>query len=103
MPVLKHFPGHGSVPADSHEELPVQVRSRAALTNTDLAPFQHAIDIRVPAIMVGPIDVRAVDPGTPPSLSMKVITALLRPRMGPAGLVVTAAPDLPRATEESGA
>ncbi|HEY9563551.1 MAG TPA: glycoside hydrolase family 3 N-terminal domain-containing protein, partial [Nocardioides sp.] len=103
MPVLKHFPGHGSVPADSHEELPVQVRSRAALTNTDLAPFQHAIDIRVPAIMVGHIDVRAVDPGTPSSLSMKVITGLLRQRMGFDGLVITDALDMAAVQEEYGA
>src|SRR3546814_7383784 len=62
--------------------------------NTYLAPFQHAIDIRVPAIMVGHIDVRAVDPGTPSSLSMKVITGLLRQRMGFDGLVITDALDM---------
>ena len=31
LPVLKHFPGHGSVPADSHLTLPVQTKSHAEL------------------------------------------------------------------------
>ena len=31
LPVIKHFPGHGSVPADSHLTLPVQTKSREEL------------------------------------------------------------------------
>src|SRR3546814_13945205 len=53
--------------------------------------------------MVGHIDVRAVDPGTPSSLSMKVITGLLRQRMGFDGLVITDALDMAAVQEEYGA
>jgi beta-N-acetylhexosaminidase len=88
-PVLKHFPGHGSVPADSHLRLPVQTRSMAELQEVDLAPFAAAVAARLPAVMVGHLDVRAVDPRVPSSLSRKVVTGLLREDLGFQGLVVT--------------
>ena len=94
LPVLKHFPGHGSVPADSHVTLPVQKRSRAELDDVDLVPFRTAIDAGLPAIMVGHLDVRAIDPRVPSSLSRKVVTDLLRKEMGFGGLVVTDALDM---------
>lgn len=89
VPVIKHFPGHGSVPADSHETLPVQTRTREQLDAIDLAPFAAAVDAGVPAVMVGHIDVRAVDPRVPSSMSRKVVTGLLRDELGFGGLVVT--------------
>ncbi|WP_203338725.1 glycoside hydrolase family 3 protein [Nocardioides limicola] len=91
LPVLKHFPGHGSVPADSHVELPVQQRSRAELDAIDLVPFAGT---EAPAVMVGHLDLRAVDPGTPSSLSRPVVTGILREDLGYGGLVVTDALDM---------
>lgn len=38
--VGKHFPGHGSVVADSHHELPVDRRTLQTLRNRDLLPFR---------------------------------------------------------------
>lgn len=35
----KHFPGHGTVVADSHLELPIDDRSYYDLSNSDLIPF----------------------------------------------------------------
>jgi beta-N-acetylhexosaminidase len=89
IPVLKHFPGHGSVTTDSHIALPVQRKSLAALRKSDLLPFQSGIDAGAPAIMVGHNDVRAIDPGVPSSLSRKVVTGLLRNDMGFKGLAIT--------------
>ncbi len=89
VPVLKHFPGHGSVPADSHLGLPVQRRSLGELRRVDLAPFAAAVDDGVPAIMTGHLDIRAVDPRVPASLSREVTTGLLRHDLGFEGLVVT--------------
>ena len=88
-PVLKHFPGHGSVPADSHTTLPVQRRTRDRLDAIDLAPFRAAVDAGVPAVMTGHLDVRAFDPGTPSSMSRRVVTGVLRRELGFDGLVVT--------------
>jgi beta-N-acetylhexosaminidase len=89
MPVVKHFPGHGSVPADSHLTLPVQTKTAAQLAATDLVPFRAAVEAGVPAVMVGHIDVRAIDPRVPSSLSREVTTRLLREELGFGGLVVT--------------
>ncbi len=89
LPVIKHFPGHGSVPADSHLTLPVQTKTRAGLEESDLVPFRGAVEAGLPAVMVGHLDVRAVDPRVPSSLSRKVVTDLLRTELGFAGLVVT--------------
>lgn len=94
VPVAKHFPGHGSVPADSHKTLPVQRASLATLRHRDLVPFQALVDDGAPAIMVAHIDVRAVDPGVPASLSRTMVTGVLRGDLGFQGLVVTDALDM---------
>lgn len=89
VPVVKHFPGHGSLTTDSHVALPVQDRGLRALRRSDLAPFRAAIDAGLPAVMVGHIALRAVDPGVPATLSRPVINGLLRERLGFDGLVVS--------------
>ncbi|MCK9825886.1 glycoside hydrolase family 3 protein [Nocardioides cavernae] len=94
LPVVKHFPGHGSVPADSHLTLPVQAKTLEDLEATDLVPFRSAVEEGLPAVMVGHLDVRAVDPRVPSSLSRKVVTGLLRQDLGFGGLVVTDALDM---------
>ncbi|WP_156159118.1 glycoside hydrolase family 3 N-terminal domain-containing protein [Demequina gelatinilytica] len=55
VPVIKHFPGHGSVTVDSHVGLPVQDRSVERLARADLVPFAEAIDAGAPAVMMGHI------------------------------------------------
>jgi beta-N-acetylhexosaminidase len=89
IPVVKHFPGHGSVPADSHEVLPVQRASLATLKQRDLRPFGAAIEAGASAIMISHIAVRRIDRGVPSSLSREVVTGLLRRQMGFEGVTVT--------------
>ncbi|MDT0602570.1 beta-N-acetylhexosaminidase [Thalassotalea castellviae] len=55
----KHFPGHGSVQADSHVNLPIDNRSLAEITCQDLIPFQQLIasnnvDALMPAHVIYP-------------------------------------------------
>lgn len=84
----KHFPGHGSVTADSHETLPVLGATLAALRQRDLVPFADAVDAGAPAVMVGHLDVSALAPGVPSTLAPEVY-ALLRDDLGFEGVTLT--------------
>ncbi len=84
----KHFPGHGSVTADSHEVLPVLGSSLEELRGRDLRPFEAAIDAGAPAVMVAHLDVTALQPGVPSSQAPKVYD-FLRDDLGFEGLAIT--------------
>ena len=87
VPAAKHFPGHGSVTANSHEALPVQQASLEQLRARDLKPFQAAIDAGLPVVMTGHIAVPALQPGVPASVSPAAYAELRR--MGFKGVAVT--------------
>jgi len=86
---LKHFPGHGSTPVDSHERLPIIGQTRAKLAASDLPPFQAGISAGTWLVMSGHLAIQAIDPGVPASFSRKVLVDLLRTQMGFQGVVVT--------------
>jgi beta-N-acetylhexosaminidase len=88
VPVVKHFPGHGSVTVDSHLGLPRQRHSVGWLSRRDFIPFQRAVDAHAPAVMVGHIALSHVDRGVPADLSADSID-LLRHELGFDGLVVS--------------
>ena len=62
----KHFPGHGSVKADSHIDLPIDTRPKADIFQQDLLPFKQLIargkvDALMPAHVIFPdVDSQAV-------------------------------------------
>jgi beta-N-acetylhexosaminidase len=84
----KHFPGHGSVTADSHEVLPKLTESLETLRKRDLVPFEVAIDAGAPAIMMGHLNARAIAPGVPTSLAPEAYD-LLRDELGFEGVAIT--------------
>jgi beta-N-acetylhexosaminidase len=84
----KHFPGHGSATADSHEVLPVIHESLATLRQRDLLPFEAAVEAGAPAIMVGHLDVPAIAPGVPTSLAPEAYE-FLRDELGFEGVAIT--------------
>jgi beta-N-acetylhexosaminidase len=88
LSTAKHFPGHGDTATDSHLGLAKVTHSRAKMARVDLPPFQDAIDAAVPAIMVAHVTVPAYD-RRPATVSKRVVTGLLRDRMGFEGLVVS--------------
>ena len=83
--VGKHFPGHGTVIADSHIELPVDQRSYYDITKNDLIPFRllaNDIDAIMPAHVVYPkIDTK------PAGYSSVWIQKILREELGFQGIV----------------
>jgi beta-N-acetylhexosaminidase len=89
IPVLKHFPGLGSVTGDSHHSLPVQAKSLAQLRRTDLVTFAAAIKAGAPVVMTGHVAVDAIEPGMPGSISKGVVQGLLRDTLGFRGVAVT--------------
>ena len=89
LPVVKHFPGLGSVVGDSHSTLPVQRKTLDELLGTDLVPFRAAIKGGAPVVMSGHVAVEVVEPGVPASTSRGVIAGLLRSTLGFDGVVVT--------------
>ncbi len=87
LPAVKHFPGHGSVTVDSHQDLPVQPAGTAELEARDWKPFRAAIAAGMPMVMTGHIAVPALEPGVPASLSGPTYAALRG--MGFNGVAVT--------------
>lgn len=87
---VKHFPGHGAVSGDSHENIVRTERTLEELMTTELVPFQNAIDANVCLVMAGHIAVPAVTgDDTPASLSKMMLTDILRTQLGYNGIVIT--------------
>lgn len=85
----KHFPGHGDTSLDSHKKLPTVTGDWKRLDSVELRPFRAVIDANVDFVMTTHILFQCIDPETPATLSYKVITELLREKMGFQGLVIT--------------
>jgi beta-glucosidase-like glycosyl hydrolase len=85
----KHFPGHGDTETDSHIKLPKIKKDIKALSKTEIAPFRGAVKAGVKMIMMGHLNVPALDPsGIPVSLSQKAVS-YLRKNLGFKGVIIT--------------
>lgn len=103
MAVAKHFPGHGDTSADSHKTIPKVERNAEQLGRNDLFPFKALINDGIGGIMVGHLNVPAIDPsGTPASLSKRIISGLLINDLGFDGLVFTDALEMKGAKSPDG-
>ena len=91
LATIKHFPGHGDTNVDSHLGLPIITHPRARLDAIELVPFKAGLAAGADAVMVGHIQLPALDPGefSPATLSAPIVTGLLRNEMKFAGLVYT--------------
>lgn len=90
MAVGKHFPGHGDTSSDSHFTLPTINHSKERLTSFELVPFDKYIKEGLSGIMVGHLNIPALDAKKQPSsLSEPIVTGLLKNKMGFSGLVFT--------------
>ncbi len=90
IPVVKHFPGHGSAVIDSHLDLPVLTKTKEELLTKDLIPFQKAMDEGIDIIMVGHLAIPSITGNQEPaSLSKALVTDFLKEELSYDGLVVT--------------
>ncbi len=86
----KHFPGHGDTAVDSHHGLAAVPHDEERLFAMELAPFVRAIQEGVDCIMTAHVMFPAFEPEQIPStISRKVLTDLLRNRLGFEGVIVT--------------
>lgn len=86
--VLKHFPGHGSVAADTHTAQAIDPRPLEAIRAADLRPFVQAIEARAEAVMMAHVIYPAVD-SRPAGFSRVWIQDILRGELGFAGVVIS--------------
>jgi beta-N-acetylhexosaminidase len=85
----KHFPGLGEGNLDSHHQLPIIAKSLGKLWAEDILPYR-ILRRQMPFVLISHASYPAVTrDGTPASLSKKLITDVLRKRLGYRGLVVS--------------
>ncbi|HAM81718.1 beta-N-acetylhexosaminidase [Ornithinibacillus bavariensis] len=88
---IKHFPGHGDTSVDSHLDLPVISHGMERLEEVELKPFREVIKQGADTIMSAHVYFPAIEDreNVPATLSRKVITGLLREKLGYQGVITT--------------
>jgi beta-N-acetylhexosaminidase len=85
----KHFPGLGEGNLDSHHQLPIIDKQLKKVWAEDILPYR-ILRRQMPFVLISHASYPAVThDGTPASLSKKLITDVLRKRLGYSGLVVS--------------
>jgi beta-N-acetylhexosaminidase len=84
---LKHFPGHGAAPGDSHSSIPTTAMPLDQWRAADALPFRAGIDAGAELLMFGHLAYTAVDPA-PASLSPEW-HRIAREELGFEGVTIT--------------
>ncbi|MEV7608717.1 glycoside hydrolase family 3 N-terminal domain-containing protein [Microbacterium sp. NPDC089320] len=84
---LKHFPGHGAAPGDSHHAIPETAETIDEWRATDALPFAAGIDAGASLLMFGHLAYTSVD-SAPASLSARW-HEIARDELGFDGVIVT--------------
>lgn len=84
--VLKHFPGHGNAPVDTH-------KASTVVDNFDFDEIKPYFELikrkKVKFVMVGHMIIPAIDDANPATLSRQVITNLLKDSLNFQGVVIS--------------
>ncbi|MFQ8766732.1 MAG: glycoside hydrolase family 3 N-terminal domain-containing protein [Oscillospiraceae bacterium] len=90
VPCLKHFPGYGSAITDDHYGTSVLTKTQEELEACDFLPFSSGIASGAPFVMVSHLSVpEIVGDETPSDLSSKIVSDLLRNKLGFTGVIIT--------------
>ncbi len=96
----KHFPGHGSADADSHDGRATVELTEEELLATEMLPFQMAITANPDFIMVGQVSLpNVLGDYTPATMSSDIVTRILRNQLGYNGIIITDAMNMTAVTE----
>ena len=85
--VGKHFPGHGFIHEDSHQEISIDNRSLAEMEN-DIDCFESLINYGLGAVMPGHVIYKKAD-NNPASLSSFWLKDYLRKRLNFKGIIIS--------------
>lgn len=87
----KHFPGHGDTATDSHLKLPVLNFNKERLDSVELYPYKRIFEAGMSSVMTAHLSIPVLEsnPKLPTSLSSKVVTDLLKVKLGFLGLIFT--------------
>lgn len=92
---VKHFPGHGSTDADSHDGRATNDITEEALMETEVVPFRMALESNPDFIMVSHISLPGITYDyTPASMSSDIVSRILRMGLGYEGIIITDAMDM---------
>lgn len=98
---LKHFPGHGSTSADSHNGKSVSDRTLEELRQVEFQPFIAGIEAGAETVMISHMSLPNVTGNEEPcEFSYKVVTEILRMELGFTGLIITDSHEMGAITKE---
>ena len=84
--IIKHIPGHGSAKSDSHKKMPKVNLSLKKLNKIDFFPFKFS---KAKLAMTAHILYSKIDKKNVATLSNKIITNVIRKRIGFKGILMT--------------
>ena len=90
VPTAKHFPGRGDSDVDAHYAVPTVAGDWKRLEKIELYPYRVMIENGIPSIMFAHTTVPTIDPSMEIStVSKKIVTGLLREKLGFEGVIST--------------
>jgi beta-N-acetylhexosaminidase len=86
---VKHFPGLGRLRTDTHHFRAALDTPREVLEASDWRPFKDVLTGSNAQLMIGHVNLTAIDPDRPASHSMAVVDGLIRKQWNYQGVIIT--------------